>query len=224
MKQALRYHVFNERPFESHAIVYNLIRGQTNILDIGSATGYVGEHLKKKGCHVWGIEIDPQAAKVSRSHLEKVYIGDVKEIQKMPIREHFFDYILMQDVLEHIRDSKGVLRSLQKYLKKGGAIIISTPNIAHVSIRLRLLCGKFVYEETGIMDKTHVHFFTQKTLYQYVKSEGYTIEAMDFSADFGQLIKVGKFLRRIPKVWQHFLTTQFPQLLAVQFIAVCKKR
>lgn len=219
----LRYKKYNRRGYESHFLVYSLIGPYTNVLDLGCATGYFGKQLKEKNCRVWGVEIDQNAAKIALKYLEKVYTEDIKNISKMELKKSFFDYILLLDVIEHISDSEQIIKDLKKYLTKNGKIIISTPNIAHISIRQSLLFGKFEYTETGIMDRTHVHFFTKSSLIDLINKLNYKIEKIEYSADFGQIPYIGRFLRHLPKVIQFNITNLFPTLLGVQFIVVLKQ-
>lgn len=218
----LRYNTINSRKFEAHWLVINEVKPHSNVLDIGCATGYIAKELRKKDCKVWGIEIDKGAAKIAESIIEKVYVGDIKDVASFNLQRNFFDYILLQDVIEHIVDIEPILVSLKKYIKKDGRIIISTPNIANISSRLQLVLGKFEYTETGIMDRTHVHFYTKKTLLNLLEKMKYIIEKIDYSSDFGQIPLLGRYLRHTPKVVQYKVTQMFPTLLGIQFIIVSK--
>ncbi len=215
-----RYNEFNVRPFESHSLVLSMIQNNSKVLEIGSATGYFSEKLTRKNCEVWGVELDKEAAKKSTKKLYKVFAGDVSEIDKFEIKRGYFDYILLQDILEHLTNSEVVLLKIKKYLKHGGKVIISTPNIVHISIRTKVLSGVFEYEDIGIMDRTHVHFFTRKTLVECLKNAGYRILDMKYSTDFGQIPFVGRVLKKIPKHIQYLLTNFIPTLLAIQFVVV----
>ncbi len=240
----LKYTQFNPTPFEAHMLVYEKIRSGSKVLDVGCATGYFANKLKEKDCKVWGIEKDKDAAREAGKYCEEVVIRDIEELTNsstirgvmashtqpatsevslppLLFQKNFFDYILLLDVLEHLREPEKIIRLFKPYLKKDGKIIISVPNIAHVSIRLKLLMGKFDYEKVGIMDETHLRFFTQKTIEEFIKQAGMQIVELDHSVDFGQFPLIGRIARKLPKRLQHKITKLFPNLLAVQIIAVC---
>ncbi len=220
----LKYITFNSRPYESHLLVLSQIAPDSRVLDIGCATGYFAKELQKKNCMVWGIEMNPIAANKARKYLEDIFINDVKDIDKLNLKKHFFDYILLLDVIEHISEIDPIIDALKKYLSKNGRLIISTPNIAHISVRLGLFKGQFNYTQTGILDRTHVHFYTRQTLLELLKKHRYGVELLDYSADFGTIPKMGRFLRHVPKIIQFYITKLFPTLLAVQYIVVCSAK
>ena len=128
------------------------------ILDVGTAHGYLGEILKSHGHSLVGIEQDPAAAEQARSYYDYVHVADIEDFEFPYCRE--FDYILFADVLEHLRDPGDVLQRSLLTLKQRGEIIVSLPNIANIVIRLSLLVGRFEYGERGILDRTHLRFFT----------------------------------------------------------------
>lgn len=218
-----RYNTFNPRKYESHALIYSFIYPNSTILDIGCATGYMAQELQKKKCKTWGIDIDENAVNKAKHYLEKGYIASIDDINTLGLKKNFFDYILLQDVLEHIVDGEAALECLKKYLKKDGKILISTPNIAHITPRLNLLCGKFDYTDTGVMDKTHVHFYTRNSLVELLKRLHIRIDDIKYSADFGQIPFFGRYLRHIPKIVQYAITSTFPTLLGVQIVVICQK-
>jgi len=134
------------------------------VLDVGCAGGYLGKILREKGHHVTGIEADAAAAMAARACYNHVHLADIDTFS-FPYRCEF-DYILLADVLEHLRDPLSVLRRLIPALAPAGKLIISVPNVANWVIRLKLLFGNFDPADRGILDKTHLHFFTLRTLKQ----------------------------------------------------------
>lgn len=218
--KSFKYTTLNTRPYEAHAIIYSIINKGTTLLDIGSATGYFAKVLKQKKCIVWGIELDSQAANKSQKYLKHVFTGNIDNLETFRLPHGFFDYILLMDIIEHITNTEGILPRLKQYLKTEGKIIISTPNIAHISIRLNLLFGNFNYTKIGILDESHVHFYTKKTLNNLLKKSNYSIEKTLYSTDFGQIPLFGRYLRYIPKKIQYVITKIFNTLFAVQFIVI----
>jgi SAM-dependent methyltransferase len=136
--------------------------GPLHILDVGTADGYLGELLKAKGHRVIGVEHDERLAFKARPHYDQLHVCDIEEFD-FPYR-HEFDVILFADVLEHLRDPAVVLRRSLASLKPTGEILISVPNIANWIIRIGLLFGQFNYSDRGILDRTHLRFFTLATL------------------------------------------------------------
>ena len=132
------------------------------ILDVGTASGYLGKIWSARGHRVTGIEFDEATAEKAKGYYDAFEIADL-ETFAFPYRREF-DYIVFADVLEHLRDPAAVLLRCLPALKDGGKIIISVPNVANWIIRLSLLFGKFDYMDRGILDRTHLRFFTLRTV------------------------------------------------------------
>jgi SAM-dependent methyltransferase len=158
-------YVFKNFKYSSHYCILKKLEEEHDplrILDVGCAEGYLGKILQKKGHAVTGIESNPAAAERACSHYDVFHRADI-ETFAFPYRG-VFDYILFADVLEHLRDPAGVLRRSIPALKDSGKLIISVPNVANWIIRLGLLFGNFDPVDRGILDRTHLHFFTLRTL------------------------------------------------------------
>jgi len=124
-------------------------------------------------CTVVGVEIDEAAAKQGEEYCERVIVGDIEQIDlQHELGEERFDVILSADVLEHLRDPWEILRKLQRYLTSNGKVIISLPNAGFHGLLGELCCGKFSYREKGILDGTHLRFFTRRELELLVLSAG----------------------------------------------------
>ncbi len=218
----MTYTQFNPRPYEAHRIALDLVPPGSRVLDVGCATGYMARELIRKSCTVIGVENDPVAAKAARRYCKNVIEGDLEEPTSLRFPNHAFDVVLCLDVIEHLVHRAQLLRYMHQWLATDGLLILSTPNIAHVSIRWRLLLGDFTYTSRGILDETHVHFFTKKTLVQILTQGDFSIEKLLPTADFGQLPVVGRFLRHVPKSIQFGLTALVPTVLGVQHIALCR--
>lgn len=216
-----KYSIFNPTLYETHMLVYEKIRPGSEVLDVGCATGYFAKKLKEKNCKVWGIETDKESAKIAKKYCQDVYVANLEKINMLPFKKRF-DYILLLDVVEHLQNPKPALSFLKGYLKKTGVLIISTPNIAFISIRLALLFGKFKYTKMGIMDENHIHFFTKKTFLELIKKSGLKLLELDTASGFSQITKIGNYLNYIPKYWQYKITKLWDTLLGYQFIAICK--
>lgn len=219
----MKYTQFNPHPFEIHSMAYDLVEPGSTVLDIGCASGYFAKALQKKHCHVTGVDIDRKAVANAKKYCDSVVAADMDTEERKRIPKKKYDYILLLDIIEHLKQTDTLLIELKKRLSKNGKIIISTPNIAHLSVRLRLLAGHFDYTEYGLLDSSHIHFFTKKTLAHTLHSHGLTIHTMTASADFGQIPVLGKFLRRVPKIIQYNITKLFPAILGVQWLAVATR-
>jgi 2-polyprenyl-3-methyl-5-hydroxy-6-metoxy-1,4-benzoquinol methylase len=157
----------------SHTLMVELVGGTKRVLDVGCATGYLAEALVERGCTVSGLEYDAEAAEDARPHLERLVVGDV---ETMDLAEAFgderFDVIVFGDVLEHLRDPLAVLRKAKALLADRGSVVASIPNIAHGSVRLALLAGRFDYQVLGLLDSTHVRFFTRSSIEDLFREAG----------------------------------------------------
>jgi len=216
----MKYTRFNNRPHEIHTMVYDLIAQNSNVLDIGCASGYFAKALQRKHCKVTGIDIDREAVMKAKKYCIKAFVANLDTGDRKRIPKEKYDSILLLDVIEHMKHFDELLSVLKKNLSGEGKIVISTPNIAHLAIRLHLLTGHFDYTEYGILDREHIHFFTRKTLMNTVEKEGFSISSISPSSDFGQIPLVGGLLRHIPKTIQWRITNMFPTLLGVQWLVV----
>jgi SAM-dependent methyltransferase len=148
----------------------NALRGEKEpirILDAGTASGYLGKVWRNDGHYVAGIEFDAATGEKARQYYDAFEVANLENYAFSARRE--FDYIVFADVLEHLRDPAAVLRRCIPCLKESGRIVISVPNIANWMIRLSLLFGKFDYMDRGILDRTHLRFFTSRSLQQLMK-------------------------------------------------------
>jgi O-antigen biosynthesis protein len=158
----------------SHALMLRLVGSNKRVLDVGCATGYLARALREQGCSVSGVEYDPAWAEEAAPALDRVVVGDLEQLDlPKEFAGEQFDVIVFGDVLEHLRDPLPVLRSVRELLRPGGAVVISVPNIAHADVRLSLLQGKFDYKTLGLLDNTHVRFFTRASLRAFLKDAGF---------------------------------------------------
>jgi O-antigen biosynthesis protein len=195
------------RPQSAHAIEFAMISPGSHVLDIGCHTGIFGEALKKlKHCTVTGIERDMEALREASTRLDRVTSIDVETSNWWKAIDGEFDVVLFGDVLEHTRDPAEVLRQSHSLLRTGGRVIVSVPNVANLRVRLGLLRGKFDYQESGILDKTHLRFFTKSSAKELVTNAGFRVTAFK-AAGYS-----------LPP----WLIAAFPTLLATQFVMLCE--
>ncbi len=202
-------YTLNSAPYGTHALIASEIESDIKILDVGCNKGYLKTFIKHGT--FYGFDYNPKdlelAAKEGYVYTEAVNLNQYESIK---LKEKF-DVIVMADVLEHLNHPTSVLNYfVENYLNTNGEIIISLPNIANVSIRLSLLMGKFDYTDAGILDRTHLHFYTLKSAREFIQKSNLTIVKEKFSSNrFGKLIEMAPFLNT---------------LLGYNLIFVCKKR
>lgn len=161
---------------------FAMIKAKTKVLDVGCSIGNFGAALiEHKDCTVDGIEPDMNDATKASKLLRKVVIKSVEDALKNELKSEKYDYIVFLDVIEHLVDPVSTLRSLKDHLSPGGAIVFSIPNMAHISVRLMLLKGEFEYGNTGLLDNTHLHFYTGKEIERIFAIAGYGISEWNFT-------------------------------------------
>ncbi len=150
-----------------HSDVVRLVGEGKRVLELGPATGYMSQTFSERDCDVVGIELDAAMAGKAEAFCERVIVGDLDELDlAAELGEDRFDAIVAADVLEHLKDPLAMLRQLKQFLKPDGSFVISFPNVAHGSVRLALLSGHFDYQDIGLLDATHLRFFTRESFEQ----------------------------------------------------------
>lgn len=146
------------------------------ILDIGCAAGALGAALKARGSgEVWGIELEPEVAERARGRLDHVLVGDAIEIGES-LEAESFDAVIMADALEHIADTDAALAMARRVMRPDAKLILSLPNARHWSVLRMLLGGEWRYADSGIMDRTHLRFFTLRSAARTLKEAGFSID------------------------------------------------
>jgi 2-polyprenyl-3-methyl-5-hydroxy-6-metoxy-1,4-benzoquinol methylase len=197
-------------PNSSWTILINWVGRNRRVLDVGCGRGQIGEILTRQfGCVVTGIELNPEFARACADY-QRVIIGNVEDSTALGQLDEPFDVILCGDVLEHLRDPHVPLRAFHRLLTPEGRLLVSVPNVAQVRIRWMHLRGRWDYTPEGIMDETHLRWFTFASLRSLLKRCGWNQRDFDFTVgpNFGEKIK------RLPSV-KKFLP---PNLVAIQFL------
>ncbi len=202
-------------------VAYNLVTGGQRILDVGCATGRLGERLSlEKGCYVVGLEIDPVMGEIAQKRCARVIVGDIEELADLPFPDGFFDVIVFADSLEHMRDPLRVLENTKRLLSNQGYLIASIPNVALILTRVSLLFGKFDYRDYGVMDKNHLRFFTLKTAKELLERAGYSVA---FTTGYSSVRRRYYLARPLARVWKTLFAPGFV-MRAVKTEAVGEKR
>lgn len=183
--------------YSTHNIIAHILGENNVVLDVGCNDGYLGKisHLSNT---FYGLDYLDDSVLKAKEVYKEVLIYDLNHIEKLPW-DMRFDVIVFADVLEHVLYPETVLRFfVDTYLKDGGRVIISLPNVANWQVRLQLFLGKFEYQETGILDRTHLHLYTFKTAKKLAESCGLEVKAEKSGATlFGPVLNAFPFLKSL---------------------------
>jgi SAM-dependent methyltransferase len=171
---------FKDDPYSSHHIIPQLVRRLSppgRVLDVGCDDGFAGRDLLKDGFEVWGIDRNPVTLRKAARYYQQTILADIES--ELPLPEGPFDVIIFADILEHLTNPATVFRHFTELLAPDGLVIVSVPNVAHWYVRLSLLGGRFEYADRGILDRTHVRFFTLRTARRFLEDAGFTVEALE---------------------------------------------
>lgn len=153
------------------------------ILDVGCGEGILGKRLLEKGVkEVVGVEIEQAVCEKARENLSIVICGNIEEID-LPFEEKYFDCIVFADILEHLKDPLSVVKKLKKHLKDSGVVVASIPNVRYYQVINMLVDGYWTYGDYGILDRTHLRFFTKKEILALFKNAGFEITTIAGNVD-----------------------------------------
>jgi len=162
--------------YSSHDYVRGMVGSNREVLDIGCGEGDFAAELNRSGSRVTGVDLLPQPANTAA--FEQYFSADLDDGIAAVVKalgDKRFDRVLLLDILEHLRSPDRILTECHTLLNSRGELIVSLPNIANITIRVMLLFGRFDYTERGILDRTHLRFFTRKTARRFLRENGYEI-------------------------------------------------
>ena len=166
----------------SHSRMLRLIGANKRVLEFGCSSGYMARALQQQGCSVTAIEIDPAVAELAKPFCERVIIANLDGGEwATRLADTKFDVALFGDVLEQLKDPMVPLVLVRRFLADGGYLVASIPNVAHGSVRLALLQGEFKYRDKGLLDDTHLRFFTRASIEELFRNARYEIDVMERS-------------------------------------------
>ena len=147
------------------------------ILDAGCGAGEFASTIKKRAeCEVWGFELNENQANDAGKKIDKVICGDI-EAKSSEVPDKYFDCIIFNDVLEHLKDPYSLLEKAKEKLTPGGCVVSSIPNVRyHKTLKGILFKKDFKYTDSGVMDRTHLRFFTKKSIIEMFEKAGYKVE------------------------------------------------
>lgn len=157
------------------------------VLEVGCGSGAFVDHLRRPS-EVWGVEPNADAGEVAAQKMHRVLVGRYDQVAR-DLPEAYFDLVVCNDVIEHMDDHDAFLEAIKTKMRPGGCIVGSIPNVRHVTALFKLLALKdWRYSGSGILDRTHLRFFTEKSLRRTLQEHGYAIEML---SGIGSVIRYG---------------------------------
>lgn len=195
----------------SLSVLAGLVSPGARVLDLGTGSGALGKYLRQHAhCTVDGVTINEQEAALARPHYRRVEVADLDHPQWIAAfaGEHY-DFIICADVLEHLKQPETALQACRQLLAPGGRVLISIPNAAYCGLVAELMQGDFAYRQEGLLDRTHLRFFTRRSLKRFLGEHGWEVESLqtidralpesEFKVPFDQLPPaVARYLLAIP--------------------------
>ena len=153
----------------------------SSVLDVGCWSGFAGRFLRDaRGAEVDGVEPHADMARRAGRDYRAVYCMGVEQAaDRLLAEQHRYDVLLFLDVLEHLTAPAEVLELACSLMKPGGMALVSLPNVAHWSVRKHLLMGNWNYTESGLLDRTHLHFFTLASARKLATRAGWRVAYED---------------------------------------------
>ncbi|HKF41912.1 MAG TPA: class I SAM-dependent methyltransferase [Thermoanaerobaculia bacterium] len=220
MKAAERY-VWKEIPGSSHDVLRRRIRALPpgmRLLDLGAAGGHLGRAIRDRCAFLAAVEPHPPDSDATRDGYDEWRPVDALHAGGWP---EPFDVVVCADVLEHFARPDELLQRIRGWLKPAGILLTSIPNIANVSMRLSLLAGQFNYAERGLLDRTHLTFFTRRTAKELLRRQGFRIRGVEPTAMPYELALPS--LSRAPwnapvRAFSHLSARAWPTMFGYQFV------
>jgi 2-polyprenyl-3-methyl-5-hydroxy-6-metoxy-1,4-benzoquinol methylase len=209
MKQTVDYYTL-ARPEIASLVPKNI----KTILDVGTGQGYFLKLIKEQtGAETWGIEVEADVADIAKKHADKVINGKVEEVLHT-IPDAYFDCITFNDVLEHTYEPTDILKMIKPKLSADGIIIASIPNVRYFYNLIELIIkGEWEYKDAGILDSTHLRFFTKKSMRLMFERAGYTLHTQ---------IGINKIISKKFQLFNLFTLGTFKDTQYLQFICTAK--
>jgi 2-polyprenyl-3-methyl-5-hydroxy-6-metoxy-1,4-benzoquinol methylase len=223
------HYPLKESRFSSHDYFRRFAGSGHDILDVGCGEGYFAEELSAAGNKVVGVDL--LAAPKCGHALEQYHQADLDaglgNSVMAALGGRQFDRVLLQDVLEHLRSPEKLLQDCRPFVRPSGLLLVSVPNVANITVRPSLLFGRFNYQQRGILDKTHVRFFTRRTARKLISENGYEVvreksTVMPVELAFG--LSAQNPLMRLANLMLFLLTLLMPGLFGYQCIYAARPK
>jgi SAM-dependent methyltransferase len=214
-------------PYSSHSVILARVgegKGR-RLLDVGSAQGVLAQKFTERGFEVTCVEGSAELAALGKDKCHDMIVADLDK--PLPQLHGQFDVIVYGDILEHLRNPMEVFRGFNRSLRPDGLIIVSVPNLAHAWIRLSLLFGQFKYSDRGILDRTHLRFFTLRTFQEFLYDAGLDWEEIVATPVPLLLVVPSQYRRRWLRALHSVnaaVTKLWKTMFGFQFVAVARPR
>jgi len=223
------HYPLKESRFSSHDYFRRFAGKGHEILDVGCGEGYFAEELGEAGNKVVGVDLlaEPKCAHALEQYHQADLDAGLGDSVKAALNGRQFDRVLLQDVLEHLRSPEKMLRDCRPLVKPSGMLLVSVPNVANITVRLSLLFGRFNYQQRGILDKTHVRFFTRKTARKLIIENGYEIvreKSTVMPVELALGLSARNPLMRLANLMLYLLTLLLPGLFGYQSIYAARPK
>jgi len=201
------------------------------VLDIGCGSGAFGVLVKQKfpGVHYVGVELDESAAALARPRLDKVIVADVERtsLEQFDIAKASFDLLVCADVLEHLYDPWKALHALSEHLAPGGKVLASFPNIQNISVIAGLVAGNWTYARFGLLDATHIRFFTLNEIVKLFSGTGFSILQCVATVQDNSVLSQGEWPRDLDfgrLVLKNVTKEEAQRLFTFQYLVLARKQ
>lgn len=218
---AIGYVPLQRDPYRGHMLLADAVLRHTEagdrVFEGGVSTGYFARLLADAGRIVDGADIDADAAEQARDVCDRVWVGDLQRLEVDELAERY-QALVFGDTLEHLPHPAGLLRRLAGRLEDSGVLITSIPNVANWAIRLGLLFGRFRYTDRGILDRTHLRFYTKTSAAEMLADGGFEVTECTATVPVPYVSSpnVSRMAHLIGNLW--------PSLFAYTFVIVARKR
>lgn len=177
------------------------------LLEVGCGNGNTASYALAQGKCGWccGIELCPEPAAEARTKLNRVIIGDIEELP-LDLPPNSFDVLLLSEVLEHLRDPASVLKKLRVLMRPGAVVVAGSPNVCHYSVLLMLLRGEWTYQREGILDETHLRWFSPSSFSRLFETSGYVVDEVGPASRLRHNARLANAL--LQGRFKHFFYTQ----------------
>lgn len=224
----LRYDFIDSSPYEAHGLIAALVPKGARVLDIGCGSGVLGTLIASldNSVHYQGVEPSAVRAEKARSKGLRCHTGYLTSELRSDLG--VYDVVILADVIEHLDNPLALLDLARLYMKPDSILIVSAPNVAHWSVRLSLLFGRFDYTSTGILDATHVRWFTKASLLRCLHGAG--LRVVGCRAAPGRSLSVYDSVRKLssclaPQLQSRIfgvISNMWPEMFACQFVVSCR--
>lgn len=214
---------FDPDGYSTAARIARLVGHDRRVLELGCGYGVISRQLSvAQHCRVTGVELDAASAEHARPWLASLYVGNLEDDQWQSAVLDSYDVIVSADVIEHLRDPEHTLRQLVAMLAESGSLVISIPNAGHAGIIASLLAGRFDYTATGLLDETHLRFFTWDSLERMLNRVGLEVTHRE-------TVDAGGWHEQFTEYWQllpdplKYLLNSHPTANVFQYVLSARK-